>query len=143
MRRIRYPMIGLSALPTIPVLFCGAFLVLTRAASDNALPYLAVMWVWALCGAIGLVLASMESTYRISMQRVITFLLLVCGVFSMLLSIYYAFNLEKFSYHPIYGNGVKDVANEKMIYAFFLAWLILIWPLLSGVIAIRLCTPRN
>jgi len=142
MNTFRDPMVGLSVIPTIPILLVGAFLVFTTYGNEKQFQVLSSMWFLGVAGSVGLILASLENTYRELRIRILAAGLILCGFFAVVISFYYALNLPQYSSHPRMGSGGEDIAQDRIIYWFFFIWLLLVWPFFTGVIAIRHCLGR-
>lgn len=142
MKIFRNPMVGLSVIPVMPILFVGAFIMFSVIGNEKEFKVFLSIWLFGLAGSIGLIMASFESTYSALKNRMLTICLVLCGFIAIFTSCYYAINLQEYSYHPSHGVGVDDLAHDKIIYGFFIIWLLLVWPFFSGIIAIRHCLTR-
>lgn len=139
MSKFREPVIGFSVLPTIPVLWIGgviAFDGFWNAMSGDYVQLMQLlMWLFGAFGTIGLVMASLESTYVNRTRRVIAVFLIACGVVAIILSAHYASNSVE-----IMNSGIKtNKTDYAILYVCIFIWILLLCPLFSGVRAVKKC----
>jgi glucan phosphoethanolaminetransferase (alkaline phosphatase superfamily) len=147
MGTFREPMIALSILPSIPVLWVGAVVALDgfwSAVGGNHVQLVELfVWVLGVLGVLGLILASLETTYARSVRRLAATCFLVCGVVAVLFSIYYVLGSRE-SHEQMMRRGTNtNTVSDTALYLFVLVWLLLLWPFFSGVQAIKKLLARG
>lgn len=138
---MRYPLIGLSVIPALPiVLFSAGFVVSGRGPKGEVWYLLCAATVLGLCGIIGLILASLERTYAVSSGRYRSILLILFGHIAVVVAVYGIFLM-----HNQQPPGVlhREVNEPFPVTQLTIVLLLLSWPIISGIAAISNLSRKN
>ena len=143
MNLFRAPMIGFSVLPAIPVLWLGAVIALEgfwhAVLGDQQQLLQLLIWLLGVCGAIGLIMASLEKTYASRTRRVTTICLLACGLLAFMLCVYHVSASLAYQGHIEHAHSATTRADDAAFYAYIVLCGWLLWPLFSAIQGIKKC----